>query len=412
MSQKGKTIKAVVYKGGTQIAVEDIPYPTLQLDVPEQKKDCPHGAILKVIASNICGSDLHMVRGKTTARPGLVLGHEITGEVVEVGPHVEFIKVGDLVSVPFNVACGKCSNCKARDTHICLNSNPQQPGGLLGYVDGGGWLGGQAEYVMVPWADFNLLKLEPKEKVMERILDVSTLSDILPTGYHGAVTAGVTTGSTVLIVGAGPVGMACAACCVHLLGASTVIVADLNVARLRHAESLRLKTIDLSKNGVDVKKELEAILGKPEVDCVVDCVGFEAKGHGKCKTKDEPNRVMDTCIEAVRVGGGIGCPGVYLPEVRNIDDEEAKKGKYLLDFGNAWIKGFSLVTGQCPVMRYHKELLQAILADRIPVARYVNATVVPLADAETAYAKFDAGVPMKFILDPHGILAQSQAASH
>ena len=140
----------------------------------------PHGAILKAVATNICGSDQHMVRGRTTAPEGLVLGHEITGEVVEAGPDVEFIKVGDLVSVPFNIACGRCRNCKEGKTGICLNVNPDRPGSAYGYVDMGGWVGGQAEYVLVPYADWNLLKFPDKDQAMEKILDLAMLVGHLP----------------------------------------------------------------------------------------------------------------------------------------------------------------------------------------------------------------------------------------
>src|SRR6202035_5350509 len=146
-------------------------------------RKCPHGVILKVVSTNICGSDQHMVRGRTTAPVGLVLGHEITGEVVEAGPGVEFI-----------IACGRCRNCKERKTGICLNVNPDRPGSAYGYVDMGGWVGGQAEYVMVPYADFNVLKFPDKDQALAKIRDLTMLSDIFPTGYHGAYTAGVTTG--------------------------------------------------------------------------------------------------------------------------------------------------------------------------------------------------------------------------
>lgn len=400
--------KAVVYKGPEKVAVEDVQFPTLKLDTPDQQRDCPHGAILKVLASCICGSDLHMTRGKTTAQSGLQLGHEITGEVIEVGPHVEFIKVGDIVSVPFNVACGKCRNCKSSFTNICLNSNPVQPGGLLGYVDGGGWRGGQAEYAMVPWADFNLLKLcddrDPnKDKVMDHMLDIAMLADILPTGYHGAVTAGVKPGSTVYIAGAGPVGMACAASCKHLLGASVVIVGDINRDRIMHAKSMGLDVVDLSST-VPLLDQIEKATGIREVDYAIDCVGFEAKGHGSGMDYDVPRQAMEDTLEAIKYGGGIASPGVYLPQTKKLDDEKIKSGQVTLTYGQAWVKGFTLATGQCPVMKYNYDLLRAILNDRIPIAKYVNATVVPLAEAESAYERFSAGESKKFVLDPHGML--------
>src|SRR3954452_20101465 len=221
--------RAVAYMGPGSVEVQTIDYPDFVLkDGPGVNpanvgRRCDHGVIVKILSTNICGSDQHMVRGRTTAPKGLILGHEITGEVIECGPDVEFIKQGDLVSVPFNIACGRCRNCKERNTGVCENVNPERPGSAYGYVDMGGWPGGQAQYVMVPYADFNLLKFPDKDQAMEKILDLTMLSDIFPTGYHGCVTAGVTTGSTVYIAGAGPVGLA-AAHAAQLLAPGRVIV--------------------------------------------------------------------------------------------------------------------------------------------------------------------------------------------
>src|SRR5213595_3296310 len=229
--------QGVAYIEPGKVEVQDIDFPEFELkDGPGVNpanvgRKVPHGAILRTVSTNICGSDQHMVRGRTTAPAGLVLGHEITGEVIEVGPDVEFVKVGDIVSVPFNIACGRCRNCKEGKTGICLNVNPARPGAAYGYVDMGGWIGGQADYVMVPYADFNLLKFPDKHEAMAKIKDLTMLSDIFPTGYHGAVTAGVTTGSTVYIAGGGPVGLASAAAA-QLLGAAVVIVGDMNRERL------------------------------------------------------------------------------------------------------------------------------------------------------------------------------------
>src|SRR4028119_878505 len=231
--------KGVAYIKPGVVEVQNIDFPKLALG----NRKCDHGVILKVVSTNICGSDQHMVRGRTTAPAGLVLGHEITGEVIEAGRDVEFIKVGDLVSVPFNIACGRCRNCKEGRTGICLNVNPARPGAAYGYVDMGGWVGGQADYVMVPYADFNLLKFPDSDQAMEKIRDLTLLSDIFPTGYHGAVTAGVGPGSKVYVAGAGPVGLACAASC-HLLGAAVVIVGDMIVERLGSARTFRFETGD------------------------------------------------------------------------------------------------------------------------------------------------------------------------
>ena len=199
--------RAVVYSGPRTVKVEKLNYPKL---VDPRGKKCDHGVIIKLVTTNICGSDLHIYRGRFVAPAGMVLGHENTGEVVETGRDVEFIKTGDLVSVPFNVACGRCRNCRERHTDICLNVNPENPCGAYGF-NLGGWQGGQAEYMMVPYADFQLLKFPDRDQAMERILDLTLLSDILPTGFHGFAEAGVGPGSTVYVAGAGPVGRCAAA---------------------------------------------------------------------------------------------------------------------------------------------------------------------------------------------------------
>src|SRR5918994_5036225 len=243
--------KALAYLEPGKVEVQTIDYPELVLkDGPGVNpanigRKCEHGAILKVVSTNICGSDQHMVRGRTTAPRNLVLGHEITGEVIEVGRDVEFIKEGDLCSVPFNIACGRCRNCKEGKTGICLNVNPDRPGSAYGYVDMGGWTGGQAEYVMVPYADWNCLKFPDRDQALAKIRDLTMLSDIFPTGYHGCVSAGVGTGSTVYIAGAGPVGLAAAASA-QLLGAAVVIVGDLNEERLEQAPSFGCEAVDVS----------------------------------------------------------------------------------------------------------------------------------------------------------------------
>ena len=266
--------RGVAYIGTGKVEVKTIDYPKLE----HNGKKLPHAVILKLIATNICGSDQHMVRGRTTAPSGMILGHEITGEIVEKGNDVEFLEMGDIVSAPFNIACGRCRNCKEGKTGICLNVNPSRPGGAYGYVDMGGWTGGQADYVLVPYADFNLLKFPDKQQAMAKIRDLTLLSDIFPTGYHGAVTAGVGPGSTVYVAGAGPVGLACAEAC-RLLGAAVVIVGDMIPERLKQAGSFGCETIDLQKEG-QLGDRIAQILGVPEVDSAVDCVGFEARAHG------------------------------------------------------------------------------------------------------------------------------------
>ena len=392
--------RGVAYVGTGKVEVKTIDYPKLE----HNGRKLPHAVILKLIATNICGSDQHMVRGRTTAPSGMILGHEITGEIVEKGDDVEFLQVGDLVSAPFNIACGRCRNCKEGRTGICLNVNPSRPGGAYGYVDMGGWTGGQADYVMVPYADFNLLKFPDKDRAMAKIRDLTLLSDIFPTGYHGAVTAGVGPGSTVYVAGAGPVGLACAEAC-KLLGAAVVIVGDMIADRLKQAQSFGCETVDLRKEG-QLGDRIAQILGVPEVDSAVDCVGFEARGHGE-KGDEEPATVLNSLMTVARAGGGVGIPGLYVTDDPGSKDEKAKSGVLGIRIGLGWAKSHTFATGQCPVMRYNRQLMMAILHERTHPAKAVNVEVISLDDAPQGYRDFDKGAAKKFVLDPHGILQKA-----
>lgn len=391
--------RGVVYKGAGQVGIESIAFPELAIG----NRKCDHGVILKVVTTNICGSDQHMVRGRTTAPEGLVLGHEITGQIIEVGRDVEFLKVGDIVSVPFNIACGRCRNCKTGLTGICLNVNPARPGAAYGYVDMGGWVGGQSEYVMVPYADFNLLKFPDSDQAMEKIRDLTLLSDIFPTGFHGCVTAGVGPGSTVYIAGAGPVGLA-AAVSAQLLGAACVIVGDMIQERLDQAKSFGCETIDLREEG-DMADKLEVILGEREVDAFVDCVGFEAHGCGCNHGVEAPATVLNSAMQVTRAGGQIGIPGLYVTEDPGAADDAAKVGALSMRFGLGWAKSHSFHTGQCPVMKYHRQLMQAILFDKVDIAKAVNVQMISLDQAPQGYADFDGGAAKKFVIDPHSSVA-------
>ena len=400
--------QVVVYQGPGKVSVEDIDYPKLQIpdDVVEGMglpRKAPHAAILKLVATNICGSDQHMVRGRTTAPIGQTLGHEITGEVVEVGSDVLFVKPGDICSTPFNIACGRCRMCNEGKTGVCLNVNPARPGAAYGYVDMGGWIGGQADYVMVPFADFNLLKFPDRDQALEKILDLAMLSDIFPTGYHGAYTAGVTTGSTVYVAGAGPVGLA-AAHAAQLLGASVVIVGDMLGARLAQARSFGCETVDLTQSGT-LSEKIEQIVGEPEVDAAVDAVGFEARGHGK-DAAEAPATVLNDIMSIARVGAGLGVPGLYVTGDPGAMDEDAKIGQLGVRLGLGWAKSHRFTTGQCPVKRYNRQLMNLILSDKAQIAKAVNATVLGLQVAPQGYSDFDQGAARKYVLDPHGMTAR------
>lgn len=406
----GKTNHGVVFMGPNHVEVKEIPFPKLELDSTNspvaserQKRKCDHGVILKVVATNICGSDQHMVRGRTSLTGGyMVLGHEITGEVIECGSDVEFIKKGDLCSVPFNIACGRCPACKRGDTGVCLNVNPARPGAAYGYVDMGGWIGGQAEYVMVPYADFNLLKFPDKDQALEKMRDLALLSDIFPTGFHGCVQAGVGPGSMVYIAGAGPVGLAAAASA-QLLGAACVMVGDLIPERLQQAAKFGCYPIDISADG-SLADKIHAVTGSPTVDAAVDCVGFEARGAGKGANKEVPAQVLNDCMSIVREGGNIGIPGLYVTEDPGAVDDAAKYGSLAMRIGLGWSKSASMHMGQCPVMRYHRKLMHAILWDKVKIADAVGVQLIPLKDAPKGYADFDKGAAKKFVIDPHNML--------
>ena len=357
--------------------------------------------ILRCVSTNICGSDQHMVRGRTTAPPGQTLGHEITGEIVEKGSDVQFLDVGDICTVPFNIACGRCRNCREGQTGICLNVNPARAGSAYGYVDMGGWEGGQAEYVMVPFADFNLLKFPDRDQALEKILDLTMLSDIFPTGYHGAYTAGTTTGSTVYVAGAGPVGLA-AAYSAQLLGAAVVIVGDLNADRLTQARSFGCETIDISQDAT-LEDQVAQILGTNEVDCAVDAVGFEATGHGG-GAAEAPAAVLNSIMSLTRAGGRLGIPGLYVTGDPGAADEDSKQGTLKVRLGLGWAKSHSFTTGQCPVLKYNRGLMMSILHDKAHIADAVNATVISLDEAPRGYEEFDKGAAKKYVLNPHGMI--------
>jgi len=398
--------RVVVYQGPGKVSVESIDFP--KLEIPGEvaswlgvKPDAPHAAILKIVSTNICGSDQHMVRGRTTAPVGQSLGHEITGEVLEVGNDVLFVKVGDICSVPFNIACGRCRMCVEGKTGICLNVNPARPGAAYGYVDMGGWVGGQAEYVMVPFADFNLLKFPDRDQALEKILDLTMLSDIFPTGYHGAFSAGVTTGSTVYVAGGGPVGLA-AAHASQMLGAAVVIVGDLIPERLEQARSFGCETVDLREKA-ELPDMIAEITGEPVVDAAVDAVGFEARAHGP-DAGEQPATVLNDVMTIARAGAALGIPGLYVTGDPGGVDDNAKIGQLGIRIGLGWAKSHSLTTGQCPVKRYNRKLMNLILNDKAQIAKAVGATSISLDDAPQGYKDFDQGAAKKFVLNPHGMI--------
>lgn len=389
-------MKAVVFQDVGRVEVADVS--DASLDNPKELGGiCRHGVIIRVVASGICGSDHHIYRGRAEAPPGFVLGHEATGEVVEVGPDVQTVKVGDWCSVPFNVACGRCTACKSGRTAHCTISNPGGVGAAYGYPGLGPWRGAQAEYMLVPYADFNLLRFPDVDQARAKVLDLAMLADIFPTGFHGAVTAGVQPGSIVYVAGAGPVGLS-AARSAQLLGAALVLVGDVNETRLAQAAQFGCATVDVADPAA-APAMLAELTGSPYSDASIDCVGFMAVGaHGR----ENSTAVLNSMFEITATGGGIGIPGAYVSE-----PDKPGGAAMGMNFATAWGKAHRLSTGGCPAMSYQPQLLKLVLHGRADIARVVNATPVSLDDAATSYERFDGGASAKFLLDPHGELERA-----
>ena len=383
-------MKAVVYKGPFKVAVENVPDPELKH---------PNDVIVKITSSCICGSDLHMYEGRTAAQPGIVFGHENMGIIQEAGPAVNNLKVGDRVVMPFNVACGFCKNCQRGFTGFCTTVNPGFAGGAYGYVAMGPWVGGQAEYLQVPFADFNCLPL-PQGK--EHEADFAMLADIFPTGHHGAELAGVSPGESAAVFGAGPVGLMAAYSCV-IRGAAETYCVDHVKERLDKAAEIGAIPIDFDQ-GDPVQQIKERRKGKG-VDKAIDAVGYQAAAAGSSAAGGEqeevPNIVLNQLIDVVNPTGALGIPGLYVPTDPGGVDENAKKGALSINFGRLFEKGLRLGTGQCNVKRYNAYLRDLIIAGKA-VPSFAVSHRVPLEQAPDAYDKFDKRIQgyTKVILNP------------
>ncbi len=377
-------MKAVVYKGPFKVAVENVDDPKLLH---------PNDAIVEMTSSCICGSDLHMYEGRTAAQAGIVFGHENMGIVIEVGNAVKTVNKGDRVVMPFNVACGFCKNCQRGFTGFCLTVNPGFAGGAYGYVAMGPYPGGQAEYLRVPFADFNCLPL-PAGKENES--DFAMLSDIFPTGYHGAELAEVKPGESVAVFGAGPVGIMAAYSCI-IRGASEVYSVDRVPERL--AVSQKIGAIPINFDEGDPVEQIRAMRHGDGVDKGIDAVGYQA-----CDTKaarEIPAAVLSALTRLVNPTGILGIPGLYVPADPGGVDDNAKQGLLLIPFGKIFEKGLVLKTGQCNVKRYNAYLRDLIVAGRAKPS-FVVSHEVPLSGASVAYDKFDKRIEgyTKVILKP------------
>ncbi|KXN83451.1 hypothetical protein AN958_01430 [Leucoagaricus sp. SymC.cos] len=365
------TMRAVVYEKPFSVAVREVEKPKLEH---------PDDVIVRITTSCICGSDLHMYEGRTAAEPGIVFGHENMGIVEEVGNAVAILKKGDRVVMPFNVGCGRCTNCEEGRSAFCTHVNPGFAGGAYGYVAMGPYKGGQAEYVRVPFADFNALKLPPGK---EHEADFALLADIFPTGWHGVKLSGFKPGESIAVFGGGPVGLM-AAYSATIQGASEVYVVDRVQERLDKARQIGCIPIDFSKG--DAVDQILKLRGGQEVDRGVDAVGYQATtGDGKT---EQPNVVLESLIRVVKPTGGLGIPGLYVPKDPGAPESAAAKGYISFPFGKLFEKGLTIGTGQCNVKSYNRYLRDLIIAEKAKPS-FVVSHELSLDQAPEAYDKFD-----------------------
>jgi threonine dehydrogenase-like Zn-dependent dehydrogenase len=365
-------MKALVYKGPRDVRIQK---------VDDAKIERPTDVLVKVTTTNICGSDLHMYEGRTDVEEGKILGHENLGEVIAIGKAVDRVKVGDRVCLPFNIACGFCQNCERGLTGFCLTVNPGSAGGAYGFADMGPYSGGQAELLRVPYGDFNCLVLPPDAQEKEN--DYVMLSDIFPTGYHATELAGVLPGDTVVIFGAGPVGLM-AAYSATLKGASQIMIVDNHADRLKLAEKIGAIAIDDTEGGA-VERVLE-LTGGQGADRGCECVGYQCHDN---EGDEVPNLTMNNLVKSVAATGGIGVVGVFIPRDPGAHDKLAKKGQIAFDFGQFWFKGQKVATGQANVKAYNRKLCALIHAGKAKPS-FIVSHELPLSKAPDAYKNFDA----------------------
>jgi glutathione-independent formaldehyde dehydrogenase len=365
-------MRALVYNGPRDVSVKD---------VPDAKIEKPTDALVKITHTNICGSDLHMYEGRTDMESGRVLGHENLGRVVEVGSGVDRVKVGDWVCLPFNISCGTCRNCERGLTAFCLRTNPGMAGAAYGFADMGPYNGGQAEYLRVPYADFNCLLLPPDAE--EKQDDYVMVADIFPTGWHATELAGLQPGESIVIYGAGPVGLM-AAYSAMIKGACMVMVVDRHPDRLRLAESIGAVPIDDSK-GSPVDQVLQLTKGRG-ADRGCECVGYQCHDHHGHEHSD---MTMNNLVQSVKFTGGIGVVGVFIPKDPGSPDPLEQQGKIAFDWGLFWFKGQRVGTGQCNVKAYNRQLRDLIHAGRAKPS-FIVSHRLSLDEAPEAYKHFDA----------------------
>jgi glutathione-independent formaldehyde dehydrogenase len=383
-------MKAAVYDGPRTINVKDM---------PDARIERPTDVLVKITTTNICGSDLHMYEGRTDMEPGRILGHENLGEVIAVGEAVDRVRVGDMVCMPFNISCGFCENCERGLTAFCLTTNPDPrvAGSAYGFADMGPYHGGQAEFLRVPYGDFNCLVLPPDARDPQRQKDYVMLADIFPTGWHATRLAEMVPGDTVVIYGSGPVGLM-AAYSAMIQGATKVWVVDRHPDRLGLAERIGAIPIDFSTtNPID---QIMEDTGGKGADRGCECVGYQAID---AEGSEHPNITLNNLVQSVRFTGGLGVVGVFIPRDPASPDPLYKEGEVAFDYGMFWSKGQKMGTGQCNVKAYNRKLL-ALITEGKARPSFVVSHELPLDAAPDGYRHFDSRDQgwTKVVMHPNG----------
>src|ERR1017187_7942833 len=378
-------MKAVVYKGPRDVVVTQ---------VPDAKIEKATDVLVDITTTNICGSDLHMYEGRTSMEAGRIFGHENLGTVIEIGTAVDRVKLGDRVCMPFNISCGFCDNCERGLTGFCLTANPGNAGAAYGFAGMGPYSGGQAELLRVPYADFNCLVLPSDAEEKEN--DYVMLSDIFPTGWHATRLANLQSGESIVIYGAGPVGLM-AAMSARIQGASQIFVVDGQEDRLALAEQIGATPINMK--GGDVGDRIRELTGGRGADCGAECVGYQCHN---ASGKEVPNLVMNSLVDAVKATGTLGVVGVFIPKDPGAEDKLAKNGEIAFDMGKFWFKGQKMGTGQCNVKAYNRRLRDLIHQGKANPSMIVSHEL-PLEEAPQAYKHFDNRDPgwTKILLHPN-----------
>jgi glutathione-independent formaldehyde dehydrogenase len=369
-------MKALVYHGPKKVSVDT---------VPDAKIEKQTDVVVKLTTTNICGSDLHMYEGRTDVENGKILGHENLGEVVEVGKAVDTVKKGEKVVLPFNIGCGFCANCERGLSAYCLTCAdpsvmPGMAGAAYGFAGMGPYPGGQAQYLRVPYADYNCLHLP--EDAEEKETDYVMLSDIFPTGWHSTRLADLKAGESIVIYGAGPVGLM-AAMSARIQGASQIFVIDDLPDRLELASRIGATPIDTKDD--DAGERIRSLTNGVGADCGAECIGYQCHNSAG---REIPNLVMNSLVDSVKATGTLGVVGVFIPQDPKASDALAKKGQIAFDFGKFWFKGQKMGTGQCNVKAYNRRLRELIHQGKANPSMIVSHKL-PLDRAPDAYLHFD-----------------------